>query len=169
MTKALEYDTPLHFVVLQSIFQLSSGITNPISISKITRLTQDEVIDLLAKLRSYGLVASIRFEDPKGERADDQAEITTSTIVRITREGRTYLAEKQIELERWWADLYRLYKSLDDDQLYLFLKSIGSWIVWVMIPLGIVDKPVLEKMLKVTGMNMAKLVDYGIQGINKKE
>ena len=121
-------------------------------ISKAVRVPESDVNGIVATLASHGMILS-------------QGEETSAYFVPTTK-GQEYLDSKRKELEQWWEILKKLYKGMDDEQLYLFTKSISPWIVWVMIPSGIIDKPYFDKILKAIKMTMSKLVDYAVSVVD---
>lgn len=152
MSRSGEYDRALHFVVLDAIARQQDRPSGAGEIAKAIRLPESDVKDILDTLSSNGLVL---------------AEGAPSSFA-ATQKGKDYLDAKRKELEQWWEILKKLYKGMDDEQLYLFMKSISPWIVWVMLPSGIIDKQYFDKMLKVLKMTMSKLVDYAVFGVDSE-
>ena len=161
------YDTAIHFIILEAIAKENKGqIERLEEIGKKVRMPESDVKKIAGDLISQGLAFELQKENKNVD--DDIASAKKVAGIGISSKGTDFLATKEREMEQWWAILLKLYKGKDDEQLYLFTKSISSWLVWIMIPSGMIDKPYLEKMLKAMKMTMNKLVDYGVFGLSSE-
>ncbi len=137
-------DVPNDVIVLSAIDQGSRKLDK---IRKKTRLTSEEVVQILDRLEKNGLVNMVEkkgFFGPKKE-------------LSLTEKGEKELEERKFELQQNWNDMVNVWKGGDKDQLQQQIDGNRSMFPAMMF-MGIMDMMMFSSMMSFMGLAMASFI-----------
>ena len=140
-------DSPLHFLVLNSIFKNSNTLNK---IYKFTNLTKTETEKILKELQNQKLITGVEkksFFFGKKIQYD------------ITETGLKVLNAKNQELEEKMKQVQQWYTQGDQTQLHSFMDDNRAWLPLMVIS-GIMDMVFFTSLMSFAGMSLNPLESY---------
>lgn len=135
---------PTDVIVLSAIVK---GAKKFDKIAKVTKISANELNEILQRLENRGLIALSEkkgFFGPKKE-------------LNLTEKGGKELEERKFELEKNWNNMVTIWKSGDKQKLQQYMDDNRS-IIPSMMFLGIMDMMMFATMMSFMGMAMSNFV-----------